>query len=68
MDVRRSQAAMTAKEGSEQVCRAEHEKHCERESAMILDPNDFLMAALIVVVVIVVILIVLPYLSGSGRR
>jgi hypothetical protein len=35
---------------------------------MILDPNDFLMAALIVVVVIVVILIVLPYLSGRGRR
>ncbi len=35
---------------------------------MILDPNDFLIAALIVVVVIVVILIFLPYLSGRGRR
>ena len=35
---------------------------------MILDPNDFLMAALIVVVLIVVILIILPYLSGRGRR
>ena len=35
---------------------------------MILDPNDFLMAALIVVVLIVMILIVLPYLSGRGRR
>lgn len=35
---------------------------------MILDPNDFLIAALTVVVVIVVILVVLPYLSGRGRR
>ena len=35
---------------------------------MILDPNDFLMMALIVVVVAVVILIVLPYLSGRGRH
>ena len=37
-------------------------------TAMILDPGDFLKAALIVIVVIVVILIVLPYLSGRGRR
>jgi hypothetical protein len=35
---------------------------------MILDPGDFLKAALIVIVVIVVIVIVLPYLSGRGRR
>ena len=35
---------------------------------MILEPNDFLMTALVVIVVVVVILIVLPYLSGRGRR
>ena len=35
---------------------------------MILEPNDFLMAALVVIVVLVVLLIVLPYLSGRGRR
>ena len=35
---------------------------------MILQPNDFLMTALVVIVVIVVILIVLPFLSGRRRR
>ena len=35
---------------------------------MILEPNDFLMTALVVILVVVVILIVLPFLSGRGRR
>jgi hypothetical protein len=35
---------------------------------MLLDPGEFLKAALIVIVVVVLIVIVLPYLSGRGRR
>ena len=35
---------------------------------MILEPNDFLMTALVVILVVVVILIVLPFLSGRRRR